>query len=971
MRWGEVLRRVFIGAPSRTFHADPTPVVDAVALMQIGNPPRASRDEALSVPAMLRARNMICSISTLPLEETDRDNRPVRSPLLDQIDPDVPNVVTMAQTVEDLLFEAIAWWRVLRQDDDGFPVKCRHLDPAAVSLHPPSGPAAPLPSGENPRGATVWVDGKPVPASLMIRFDSPNPGVLRSVGRTVKRSNLLDQTARMYAESPRPMDYFTTEDGGDDPDDKQVETFLGKWLSWRRRRSTAWVPGWAKYNAVESPTPADLQLVELIRQATLDTANAVGVDPEDLGVSTTSRTYQNAVDRRVDRINEVLAPYMRAVTDRLSMNDVTRRGHQIRFDLDDYMKSNPTERWNVYKIAEEMGATDVEEIRDREGWPARAVMVGAAPARAAAAAADSPPALAAAATTNVIPLAGRFAGPELRTFDLPVRGFTVDTEQRIIEGLAVPFGQQAEKYGVRVRFAPGSLKWSDPKRVKLTRDHDYGRAIGYAMELAETSDGYRARFKVARGADGDEALQLAEDGVLDGLSIGVEFDMVKDTVADPNDPGGLVVVNAPWRETALTAVPAFDDARLTRVAASANGGDVTQPTQAPAVAAPAAPAPAADAPNEATMREFRRMLEAFHAPQVRAVVDPAAGRRPADVTDPEPYRFDRRGNLRPGAFEFSADIFAGWHKDGTRDPAAQRRVMEFITAQFDVITSDVNELNPSPNRPEMYVDQRDYLYPVWSAIEKGTLTNITPFTFPKFSSAAGLVGNHTEGTEPTSGTFVTTSQTVTPTAVSGKAKISRETWDQGGNPQIGNLIWRQMLKGWFEALEAAAVAVLDAATPTGITLTAGGGTTGQTAVQELTAAIVALQYVRGGYAFTDGFAQIDLYKVLAGALDNDKRPLLPILGPVNADGTMRPRGQAIDVAGVQFLPAWALAATGVVAASSYLFDRESVHGWASTPERLTIDDTEVANVYIGLWGYKATAISDVTGVREVIYDPVP
>jgi phage portal protein BeeE len=118
---------------------------------------------------------------------------------------------------------------------------------------------------------------------------------------------------------------------------------------------------------VDSPSPADLQLVELQKQAALDIANALGVDPEELGISTTSRTYANAVDRRRDRINDVLSPFMRAITDRLSMGDVTRRGHRVEFDLDDYMKSNPTERWSVYKIAKEMGVMLVDEIRAEEG----------------------------------------------------------------------------------------------------------------------------------------------------------------------------------------------------------------------------------------------------------------------------------------------------------------------------------------------------------------------------------------------------------------------------------------------------------------------------------------------------------------------------------------------------------------------------------------------------------------------------
>ncbi len=42
-------------------------------------------------------------------------------------------------------------------------------------------------------------------------------------------------------------------------------------------------------------------------------AVAMGIDPEDVGVNTTSRTYANIKDRRKARINDTLSPYMRAV----------------------------------------------------------------------------------------------------------------------------------------------------------------------------------------------------------------------------------------------------------------------------------------------------------------------------------------------------------------------------------------------------------------------------------------------------------------------------------------------------------------------------------------------------------------------------------------------------------------------------------------------------------------------------------
>jgi hypothetical protein len=210
---------------------------------------------------------------------------------------------------------------------------------------------------------------------------------------------------------------------------------------------------------------------------------------------------------------------------------------------------------------------------------------------------------------------------------------------------------------------------------------------------------------------------------------------------------------------------------------------------------------------------------------------------------------------------------------------------------------------------------------------------------------------------------------VSPSAISGKAKLTREVWDQGGNPQVSTLIWNQMSRGWREGLEAAAVKVLDDATPAAIALTAGTATNQADTVAEIERALARLQFVRGGFTMTDAYTQVDLYTTLTSATDDAGRPLLPIIGASNANGQTTNKFGAVTIAGVDWLPAWALAATGTVPASSYLFDRSCVHGWASPPTRLTLDMVEVANVYLGIWGYKATAISDLSGVREVTYDP--
>jgi HK97 family phage prohead protease len=1028
----------------------PRPIADVIAEMSARSP-RVGRTEALTVPGMLRGRNMICSIATLPLVQVNARNESVRNPLLEQLDPDVANVVTLAQTIEDLIFDSIAWWKITAQDFAGYPLAVRHLDVNQVSLNPPASTGRdPLPGGYDPRGVPyVYVDGVATPADTVIRFDSPNPAVLQAAGRAIRKAILLDKAASMYADDPRPLDYFTPADGADPVGDEDVADILAQWKSARKRRSTAYVPASLKYNSVDSPSPADLQLLELQRQAGLEIANALGIDPEDLGISTTSRTYSNVIDRRQDRINEVLSPYMCAITQRLSMGDVTRRGHRVLFDLDDYLKANPTDRWSVYKTATDIGAITVDEIRAEEDLPPLPAEPAPAPTPASAdPAADPAPGTDPAASLAAAHPRATFDGAEpLRFIDVPVQAFTVDRERRIIEGLALPYNATASKYGLKFKFVRGALKWTSVNRVKLLRDHDMSQPIGVAQGLTDTAAGLRVKFKVARGPAGDEALSLAEDGVLDGLSVGVDFDFGTDTSMDPNDESTMLVHRADLRETSLTAMPAFDDARVTKVAASRNGGVSTMDEcatcgqrHAPGVACPPTtpnnqPAEPASQPAGITLTdEQARMLltrpgalqalvttpappqqaavpagftlsaeqldylirngqighilgipglgnvvpaqQAADATEQRQTVNPVRTVR-ASVSEPAPYVFDRRGNLTRGKHDFSTDLIHGL-RDGNGE--ALDRAQQFMRGWFEGLERNVNQrgefvsqsdaatLNPNVQRPDLYVDQKEFEYPIWNAISKGTINDATPFVLPKFSSSSGLAGAHTENTEPTPGTFVATSQTITPSPVSGKVEISREAWDQGGNPQLSTLIWNQMVRAWFEALEASAVTLLEGLAPTTLTITTAAADAALE--QSLTSQLAPLQYVRGGFRFRDFFLQVDLYKALVAAKDTSGRRLFPVVGAQNSVGTAADYFASLLVAGLVGRPAWALAATSANSANSYLFDRGDVSGWATPPMRLTFDNIAVAKVHVGVWGYKALACTDLTGVRRLAYDPV-
>lgn len=555
----------------------------------------------------------------------------------------------------------------------------------------------------------------------------------------------------------------------------------------------------------------------------------------------------------------------------------------------------------------------------------------------------------------------------MERLEFDAESFSVDHERRTMTGVVVPWNRVGHKQnGGRWRFNRGSLKFADAKYIRFLEDHNHSLFFGRGISVEETESGLRMTFKVANGEHGDRMLAMAQNGSKTGLSVGVEFDE-SDTEKDPDNPGVRLVNSAHLVEVSLVKNPAFDEARLISVTASADLGEETgMPEETTET-------PPAQQPVTFSAEQFSQFLEvvktnaapAYPNNQQRQVVDPFAN---AQVIEPQSYRFDRQGNLQMAKHDFGIDMVRGMNP-AFNDKAARDRVEEFLKAQFDVVSTDVNELNPAINLPR-YIDQRVYRNPVWDTINKGAPPNgVQPFTWPKFSSASGLVGAHTEGSEPSSGTYVTTNQTVTPAAISGKAKITREVWDMGGMPGIGNLIWRQMTRGWFEALEAKAIAVLDAATPTAIDMSGTPGLADDDLDQALSAAFAGLQFVRGGFTMDNFFTQIDLYKALVAATDSSGRRLYPAIGPQNTNGTVSSRFGSLDINGVTARPSWALAATGTVAASSYLFDSQSVDGWATAPTQLSMPEIEVANVYIGIWGYAATAINDINGVREVIYDP--
>ena len=146
---------------------------------------------------------------------------------------------------------------------------------------------------------------------------------------------------------------------------------------------------------------------------------------------------------------------------------------------------------------------------------------------------------------------------------------TAAVESRTITGQAVPYndpGTPASSLGGRgMVFLQGSLDRSLQARsdkVRLLVQHDAAHPIGRLMDWRNTDEGLDTTWKVASTPAGDLALTEASQGVRDGLSVGVE-------ILDYEERDGYVnVVEAKLLEVSLVSLPAYDRARVHRVAAS-------------------------------------------------------------------------------------------------------------------------------------------------------------------------------------------------------------------------------------------------------------------------------------------------------------------------------------------------------------------------------------------------------------------
>jgi HK97 family phage portal protein len=328
-----------------------------IALTAVG------REEAMSVPSVARCRNLLAgTIASFPLELYKKSTgEKLGKPLwIEQPSAHQPRSTTIAWTVDSLLFYGVAYWQVTElYADDGRPSRFQWIAPGRVSFD--SDPISQYIT-------QYYVDGKAVPMSgllSLITFTGLDEGVLQRGARTLRSAIDLETAARVATATPMPSGVL--KNNGADLSQEEVQAILAAWKSAREKRSTAYLTSTLEYQPTAF-SPRDMMFVDAIQQMSTQVARMMNVPAYYISADqNTSMTYANVQDERRQFVSLSLAPYVHAIQDRLSMDDVSARGNIIKFDVENaFLAVDSLERLAVIEKMLALGLITVEDAMEME-----------------------------------------------------------------------------------------------------------------------------------------------------------------------------------------------------------------------------------------------------------------------------------------------------------------------------------------------------------------------------------------------------------------------------------------------------------------------------------------------------------------------------------------------------------------------------------------------------------------------------
>ena len=321
-----------------------------------------SRGDAMNVPSIRRARTIIAgTIASFGLElYDDKTNAVIEDglPWLGQPDPHMTQAAQIAATVDNLMFFGLSYWRV----DSVTPGTQRPASMSFVAFNRVN----PVYDRLGTLVDYYTVDGLPAPTTgvgSLITFQAEDEGFLACGAAIVRRGIELQRAALNLAASPMPSGQIKNS-GADLPANKITELIAG-WKRARRENTVVFTQGQMEFVPL-SFSAVEMAINEQIASNAADAALSLNLDPWYVNAQNASMTYSNRVDINKQLVNQTLRPYIDVIEQRLSMPDLCPDGYEVKFSLDDFLRTDALTRVTVLEKLLTLNIIDVAEARGME-----------------------------------------------------------------------------------------------------------------------------------------------------------------------------------------------------------------------------------------------------------------------------------------------------------------------------------------------------------------------------------------------------------------------------------------------------------------------------------------------------------------------------------------------------------------------------------------------------------------------------
>ena len=516
----------------------------------------------------------------------------------------------------------------------------------------------------------------------------------------------------------------------------------------------------------------------------------------------------------------------------------------------------------------------------------------------------------------------------METLYIEASSIECSEERREISGKIVPMGtgEVGNTNLGGVVFEAGSIEIDDPSKIKLLSQHDMKKPVGRMVTATVRPDGIYATFKLSRSTGGNDALVMAQEGLVSGLSIGAEI-----ISSQPSRNGHTVVTAAKLKEVSLVTEPAFKSAQVLEIAAEEVVPAETQPTESEPVV------------EDTTQVE---------APAVEAAAEEAA--RPTVAATH--YVRERVAPIT------SAQYLEASIKSALGDDDARR-----VVRAADDSTSTNTGLT-LPQHLNNFITDTFSGRPAFEAATRSALVDSgLSFTVPRLYTNAATpdvaptVADTNEGAAPSETGMTSAYDTVTINKFSGLQRVSFELIDRS-SPAFMELMMAELRKAYEKATDTALLTELIASgtTATSVAATAAG-------LQSFISVEGAAAYKGTGGDFANKLVvNTDQWAAITGYADTTGRALYSAQGATqNASGNAVATSVVGGVLGTDLIVDHNIAASGVVDNSAFLIAPSSVYVWESPTTQLRVNVLTSGEVEINLYGYLALYVAKSgKGVRK-------